>query len=56
MDNIGLNGLMIVEGQTERDFVITAAPITQPGERLFFLKIAEDGGQVSPPVLIRVAK
>ncbi len=54
VDNIGLNGLMIVEGQTERDFVITAAPITQPGERPFFLKIAEDGGQVCPPVLIRV--
>ena len=45
---------MIVEGQTERDFVITAAPITPPGERQFFLKIAEDGGQVCPPVVIRV--
>ena len=54
VDNIGLNGLLIVEGQTERDFSITAAPITAPCERQFFLKTGEDGGQVSPPVLIRV--
>ena len=56
VDNIGLNGLLIVEGQTEREFSITAAPIAQPGERLFHLKAAEDGSQVSPPALLRVVR
>ncbi len=54
VDNIGLNGLLIVEGQTERDFFITASKIAQPGARLFHLRATADGGQASPPVLIRV--
>lgn len=54
VDNIGLNGLLIVEGQNEREFSITAAPIAQPMERYFHLKAGEDGGQVSRPALIRV--
>ena len=54
MDNIGLNGLLIVEGQTERDFFITAAKIAPPGTRLFHLRATADGGQASKPVLIRV--
>ena len=48
------NGLLIVEGQTERDFFITASKIAQPGARLFHLRATADGGQASPPVLIRV--
>jgi hypothetical protein len=54
VDNIGLNGLLIVEGQTERDFVITAAPKARPGVRLFHLRATADGGQCSPPALIRI--
>ena len=56
VDNIGLNGLMIVEGQTEREFVITAAPTAQPGRRLFHLRATNDGGQASVPVVIEVLK
>jgi hypothetical protein len=38
IDNLGLNGLLIVEGQNEREFFITAAPKTAPGRRLFHLR------------------
>ncbi len=54
VDNIGLNGLLIVEGQTEREFVITAAPKARPGTRLFHLRTTADGGQCSPSALIRI--
>ena len=54
VDNIGLNGLLIVEGQTERDFFITAAPWVPAGERLFHLRTKADQGQASRPALIRV--
>ena len=54
VDNIGLNGLLIVEGQDERDFFITAAPVAKPGRRLFHLRTAADGGQVSLPAVIDV--
>lgn len=54
VDNLGLNGLLIVEGQTERDFVITASPIARPGVRHFHLKATADDGQVSRPAIIRV--
>ena len=54
VDNIGLNGLLIVEGQTEREFFITASPVAKPGRRLFFLKAGPDGGQCSTPVMIEV--
>ena len=54
VDNIGLNGLMIVEGQTEREFFITASPVARPGRRLFHLRASGDGGQCSVPVVIEV--
>jgi len=54
VDNIGLNGLLIVEGQSEREFVITAAPIAKPCRRLFHLRATADGGQASVPVVINV--
>ncbi|MEZ5303899.1 MAG: WD40 repeat domain-containing protein [Verrucomicrobiales bacterium] len=54
VDNIGLNGLLIVEGQTEREFFITAAPWVPPGDRFFHLRATADGGQASRPALIRV--
>jgi hypothetical protein len=40
VDNLGLNGLLIDEGQTEREFFITAAPKTAPGRRLFHLRVS----------------
>ena len=54
VDNIGLNGLLIVEGQRERDFFLTASPVARPGRRLFHLKADADGGQCSLPVVIEV--
>ncbi len=55
VDNIGLNGLLIVEGQTEREFFITASKVVPPGTvRRFHLRATADGGQASPAVLLRV--
>ena len=54
VDNVGLNGLLIVEGQVEREFFITASPIARPGERFFHLRTSADGGQCSPVVRLRV--
>ena len=54
IDNLGLNGLLIVEGETEREFFITAAPKARPGRRLFHLLAAPDGGQASLPAMIEV--
>ena len=54
VDNIGLNGLLIVEDQTEREFFITAARKARPGTRLFHLRANGDGGQCSQPVLLRI--
>lgn len=54
VDNIGLNGLLIVEGQDEREFFITAAPKAKPGRRLFHLRAGPDGGQVSLPAVLTI--
>lgn len=54
VDNIGLNGLLIVEGQTEREFFITASRVTAPGTRLFHLRTTADGGQASRPARLIV--
>jgi hypothetical protein len=54
VDNIGLNGLLIVEGQDEREFFITASPIVQPCRRLFHLRTTADGTQASVPAVINV--
>ncbi len=54
VDNIGLNGLLIVEDQTERTFFITASPVARPSKRLFHLRATADDGQASPPVMIEV--
>lgn len=54
VDNIGLNGLLIVEGKSEREFQITAAKWVEPGTRLFHLVANVDGNQASWPVLLQV--
>jgi len=54
IDNIGLNGLLIVEGQTEREFFITASSVAAPGTRLFHLRATADGGQASRPARLTV--
>jgi hypothetical protein len=52
--DLGLNGLLIVEGQDEREFFITAAPIAKPCRRLFHLRTTADGNQASVPAVINV--
>ncbi|MCB1095259.1 MAG: hypothetical protein KDN22_06730 [Verrucomicrobiae bacterium] len=54
VDNIGLNGLMLLEGQSEREFQITASPIAELGPREFHLKTGAAGGAISQRVVIEV--
>ena len=56
VDNIGLNGLLIVEEQSERQFFITAAPWVPEQSRMFYLKAAPDGGQCSLPAILHVKR
>ena len=56
VDNIGLNGLLILEKQTEREFFITASKWVPEQDRLFHLKTDVEGGQAAAPVLIRVRR
>lgn len=56
VDNIGLNGLMVVEGQTERTFFLTAAKWVPEQSRLFSLRATVDGNQSSWPVMLHVRK
>lgn len=56
IDNIGLNGLLIVEGQSERQFFLTAAPWVPEQTRIFHLKANEDGGQTSWPIVLKVKR
>ena len=56
VDNIGLNGLLIVEGKDERMFFITAAKWVPETTRLFHLMARVEGNQTSWPVLLKVRK
>jgi len=56
VDNIGLNGLLIVEGAEEREFFLTAAPIAAAGTRSFFLEANVDGGIASRPITLEVVE
>ncbi|MEX2215729.1 MAG: c-type cytochrome domain-containing protein, partial [Phycisphaeraceae bacterium] len=54
VDNIGLSGLLVVEGETERTFFITAASWVKPTSRLFYIRAKVEGVQASWPVLLHV--
>ena len=56
VDNIGLNGLLIIEDQTERSFFITASPVARPSKRLFHLRATAADGQASHTVMIEVVE
>lgn len=53
VDNIGLNGLMLLEKQSQRDFFITAAKWVPPSKSTFFLKSNVDSA-TSLPVTLEV--
>lgn len=55
VDNIGLNGLLLLAGQSEREFFITAAPWVPPSTSTFYLKSNVDG-VTSFPVTIEVVE
>jgi len=54
VDNIGLNGLLVPEETTERDFFLTAAKWAPEGRRQVFFRAKGDGGQVTPAVWLNV--
>ncbi|MEM6473367.1 MAG: c-type cytochrome domain-containing protein [Planctomycetota bacterium] len=54
VDNIGLNGLLILAGAERREFFITADETAKPGKRTFFLKANFDGGITSHLITIEV--
>jgi hypothetical protein len=56
VDNIGLNGLLALEGQTEREFFITADPVAKLGKRAFFLSAAVDNGITTRPIIVDVVE
>ncbi len=56
VDNIGLNGVLIPEGKTQRTIYLTAAKWTPETTRPFYLKANAEGGQTSWPVLLRVRR
>ncbi|MGY8650281.1 MAG: PA14 domain-containing protein, partial [Verrucomicrobiia bacterium] len=56
VDNIGLSGLLIVEGQTEREFFITADKWVPEMTRRFHLRTGSEKGVVSQPILLHVRK
>ncbi len=56
VDNIGLNGVLVPEGETERTIFITADRSVLPMTRTFFLEAreGETGFVATPPVILRV--
>jgi hypothetical protein len=54
VDNIGLNGLLVREGESERQFFVTVDPVAELGKRDFFLTGAIEGGITSMPVTLEI--
>ncbi|KAA5540712.1 hypothetical protein FYK55_20195 [Roseiconus nitratireducens] len=54
VDNIGLNGLLILADATEREFFLTADETAVPGKRSFFLTAGVEGGLTSHPITVEV--
>ncbi|HEX4145085.1 MAG TPA: c-type cytochrome domain-containing protein [Pirellulales bacterium] len=56
VDNIGLNGIQLLEGQTERTLFLSATREVPEQDRLFQLRASADNGQVSLPLLLHVRR
>jgi hypothetical protein len=54
VDNIGLNGMTLLTGESERRFFITAAKWVPESKRLFHLRANVEGNQTSLPVMLHV--
>ena len=55
VDNVGLSGLLIVEGTSQRQFFLTAADWVPETTRIFHLKSREEA-QTSWPIIVHVRK
>ena len=56
VDNIGLSGLLIVEGQNEREFFIAADKWVPEITRRFHLRTTTEKGITSNPIILHVRK
>ncbi|MBL6705400.1 MAG: hypothetical protein ISQ06_04770 [Planctomycetaceae bacterium] len=56
VDNVGLSGLLIVEGKTQRQFFLTAADWVPEQTRVFHLRSKEEDGQTSWPIILHVRR
>lgn len=56
IDNIGLNGLLIVEGTSERTFYLTANDWVPESTRTFYLRTSVAGQQTSWPIVLHVSR
>ncbi len=54
VDNIGLNGLIVLKNSHERKFFLTADISAVPGKRSFFLRAQTDGNVTSHPITVEV--
>ncbi len=54
VDNIGLSGLLVRAGESEREFFLTADPASQLGKRLFHLRGQIDGNVTTYPIVVEV--
>ena len=54
VDDIGLSGILIPEGQTERTIVLRAEPWVPEQSRTFFAVAQVEGNQVSCPMVLHV--
>lgn len=52
--NIGLNGMTLLQGESERTFFITARKWVPEQSRLFHLRAEAEGNQASWPVMIHI--
>jgi hypothetical protein len=56
VDNIGLNGLLVLSGQDHREFFVTAASWLPEQRRTFHLNTGVEGNQATWPVVLRVER
>lgn len=56
IDNIGLNGLTLLAGESERTFFITAAKWVPETTRTFHLRAQVEGNPTSKPVTLHIRK
>ena len=54
VDNIGLNGVLMLAKENEREVFITAEPGVAENERPIFFEAGIDGRPASSPLLLRV--